>query len=278
MAVLPLGFASSREFGLDGVDERFSRLEHASSGRLGVSILDLATGRKAEHRADERFPMCSTFKLLAASAVLARVDNGSERLDRPIPFSKADLLEYAPVTTGRVSQGSMTVAELCEAAITVSDNTAANLIVGTLGGPAGVTAYARSLGDSMTRLDRLEPGLNEARPGDVRDTTTPGAMLRNIQRLLLGDALSKRSRETLTAWLIANKTGGARLRAGLPVDWRVGDKTGTGNRGTTNDVAIIWPPRRAPILVTVYLTESSAAARVRERTLADVARLVARGL
>jgi beta-lactamase class A len=150
----------------------------------------------------------AAFKLLAVAAVLARVDRGAERLARRIPFSKADLLEYAPVTKARVSEGSMTVAELCDAAITLSDNTAANLLLATLGGPPGVTTYARSLGDSVTRLDRIEPGLNEARPGDPRDTTTPTAMLGNLQRLLVGDALSPASR---THFFVArrSKTGAA---------------------------------------------------------------------
>jgi beta-lactamase class A len=259
-------------------DERFSHLEAESGGRLGVAILDSGSGRQAEHRADERFPMCSTFKLIAVAAVLARVDRGVDRLDRRIAYGKPDLLEYAPVTTARVSEGSLSLAALCEAAITVSDNTAANLILQTLGGPGGVTTYARSLGDSVTRLDRMEPALNEARPGDGRDTTTPRAMMRNLQRLIAGDALSSRSRATLTSWLVANQTGGARLRAGLPADWRVGDKTGTGNAGTTNDVAALWPPRGEPVFVAAYLTESSAPAAVRERTLADVARAIAAGV
>jgi beta-lactamase class A len=248
-------------------------LERKSGGRLGVAVIDTGSGTTLLHRADERFPMCSTFKVLAAAAVLARVDRKSEQLDRHIPFSKADLLEYAPVTTARVNEGRMTVAELCDAAITVSDNTAANLLLRTLGGPAGLTAYVRSLHDTVTRLDRDEPTLNTAIPGDPRDTTTPAAMAGNLRTLLLGTALSAASRDRLIGWLVANKTGDARLRAGLPKGWRVGDKTGTGGRGTTNDIAIVWPSGRAPILVAVYLTATSAPASAREATLADVARL-----
>ena len=276
IALLPFGPVSFRLFEAEDTDASLRRLEQASGGRLGVAIVDLESGRRTSHRGDERFPMCSTFKLLAVAAVLARVDLRTERLDRPVPFSKADLLEYAPVTTARVNEGSMTLGDLCEAAITLSDNTAANLILKTLGGPGAVTAYARSLGDSATRLDRVEPELNEARPGDPRDTTTPASMVRNLQRLLLENALTHRTRATLTTWLVGNQTGAARLRAGLPGGWRVGDKTGTGNEGTTNDVGILWPPRRRPVLVAAYLTESPAPARVREGTLADVARLIAR--
>jgi beta-lactamase class A len=276
LGLVPFAFASRGVFLFEETDEQLSRLEHASGGRLGVAIQDTASGVIQKHRGDQQFPMCSTFKLLAVGAVLARVDRGAERLDRRIPFTQADLLEYAPITRARVAEGAMTLGELCEAAITVSDNTAANLILTTVGGPGGVTSYARSIGDSVTRLDRIEPQLNQAQPGDARDTTSPLSMLQDLRQLLIGDALSSGSREKLTAWLVANKTGAARLRAGFPGGWRVGDKTGTGNNGTTNDVGIVWPPGRAPILVAVYLTESTASMEVRERTIADLARLVAR--
>jgi beta-lactamase class A len=175
----------------------------------------------------------------------------------------------APVIEG------MTLGELCEAAMIYSDNTAGNLILTSLGGPAAVTAYARSVGDKITRLDRNEPTLNEAVPGDLRDTTTPAAMAQNLLTLLLGNALTPASKERLTQWLIGNKTGDARLRAGLPAAWRAGDKTGTGERGSTNDIAIVYPPKRPPVLATAYLTETSASADQRNATLAAVGRAVA---
>ena len=240
---------------------------------MGVAVLDTATGAPVSYKGDERFPMCSTFKLLAAAAVLARVDQGLEQLDRRIAFGPSDLLEYAPVTRARIAEGSMSLVDLCHAAITVSDNTAANLILGTFGGPPGLTAYIRSLGDSTTRLDRNEPALNEALPADVRDTTTPLALLGDMHQLLVGNALSTISRETLTAWLVANTTGSSRLRAGLPAAWRIGDKTGSGGHGTQNDVAIIWPSGGHPILVAAYLTESTAGPSARDAILADVARI-----
>lgn len=172
----------------------------------------------------------------------------------------------------------MSLADLCEAAITLSDNTAANLLLSSLNGPAGLTAYARSLGDSVTRLDRIEPELNEASPGDLRDTTSPAAMLSNLYSLVLGGALSTASRDQLGRWLIANKTGDARLRAGLPGGWRVGDKTGSGGGGSTNDVGIMWPPERPPILIAVYLTETSKPDEQGNATIAAVARAVAAAL
>lgn len=193
------------------VDAALAALESRHGGRLGVAMLDVGTGARVSRRADERFPMCSTFKLLAAALVLARVDRGEERLDRTVTFEAADLVTYSPVTEKRVGQAGMTLAELCEAALTLSDNTAANLLLASFGGPSALTSYVRALGDAVTRLDRIEPHLNEATPGDVRDTTTPAAMLENVRRLVLGEALSADSRSRLAAWLVANKTGDARL-------------------------------------------------------------------
>jgi beta-lactamase class A len=255
-----------------------ARVETESGGRLGVAVLDTLTGAQAGHRADERFPMCSTFKLLAAAAVLARVDAGRERLDRRIRFEASDIVVNSAVTMDRVGGDGMSLVELCEAAMTVSDNTAGNLILASLGGPDGLTAYARSLGDTLTRLDRIEPALNEAVPGDPRDTTTPAAMLSNLRTLALGTVLSAASRELLTAWLVGNKTGDTRLRAGLPKDWRAGDKTGAGERGTTNDVGLVWPPQRLPIIISIYLTGTPAVSEQRNTTLAKVGRAVVSAL
>ncbi|MFI4958953.1 MAG: class A beta-lactamase [Lysobacterales bacterium] len=259
----------------DVAQARLAALERQHGGRLGVAILDTGNGRRIAHRADERFLMCSTFKLLAVATLLARVDRGAERLDRRVVFGKESVLAYAPVTSHRVGAPGMTVAELCEAAITVSDNTAANLLLASMGGPAAVTAYARSLGDPVTRLDRIEPELNIASPGDVRDTTTPAAMLRDLQTLLLGDALSHVSRGQLLEWLRATSTGTEQLRAGLPAGWRAGDKTGSGAQHETNDIAIIWPPQRKPLLVAAYYSGSSADTDERHAVLAAVGRLAA---
>jgi beta-lactamase class A len=251
-------------------------LEKRHGGRLGVAALDLATSRRIVHRADERFAMCSTFKLLAAALILARVDRGEERLDRLVTYSKDDLVSYSPVTEKHVGTG-MTIADLCHATMTTSDNTAANLLLTRFGGPAHLTAYVRSLGDTVTRLDRIEPDLNDVAPGDPRDTTSPAAMLHLVRRLVLEDALSPGSRDRLTDWLVANTTGNARLRAGFPKGWRVGDKTGTGNHAATNDVGVAWPPGRTPVVVSVYCDGSDAPLETRERVIAEVARIVAAG-
>ena len=254
---------------------RLNALERRHGGRLGVCILDTGSGKRVGHRADERFPMCSTFKLLAVAQVLARVDRGEERLDRRIVYTKDDLVAYSPVTEKHVGKPGMSLSELCHATVTLSDNTAGNLLLASFGGPAGLTAFARSLGDGVTRLDRWETELNEAVPGDARDTTSPAAMLDDMRALLLGDALSSASRKQLADWLIATTTGDQRIRAGLPLGWRTGDKTGTSDNGVTNDVAIAWPPGRAPLLITAYYTEYAQPKDARNAVIAEVGRIAA---
>jgi len=255
------------------------RIEQAAGGLLGVAVLDGHDGRLLSgHRLDERFPMCSTFKWLLAAAVLQRVDAGEETLERRLRFGRDALLPYAPVTSPHAGGDGMAIAELCEAAVAWSDNTAANLLLGTLGGPEGVTRCARSLGDRATRLDRWEPQLNEASPGDPRDTTTPRAMATTLRAAVLGDALSEASRGRLAQWLRDCRTNGHRLGAHVPAGWRLGSKTGTGARGTTNDVGIFWPPGRPPVVVAVYLTQTTASEAVRNGTVAAVAKGVTGGV
>jgi beta-lactamase class A len=260
---------------LELANERLAAIEAREGGRLGAAVLDTETGWKLEHRADERFPMCSTFKLLAAAATLKRVDGGAERLDRKIAYGPRDLLDYAPIAKTHVADGGMTLADLCAAAIDWSDNTAANLILDVIGGPAGFNQFVRSLGDYVTRLDRNEPGLNAATPGDERDTTTPRAMLQDMRQTLLGGVLSEASRRQLQGWLVDDKVGDKRLRAGLPPSWRIGDKTGSGDHGTANTIAILWPPDRPPIIAAVYYTESSEPMDARNAIHKEIGALIA---
>jgi beta-lactamase class A len=260
---------------LDEVVAGIAALEQKYGGRLGVAIFDLATMRTIAHRGDERFAMCSTFKFLAVLFVLARVDNGSERLERRIVYDAGQLVPYSPITEKHVGGNGLSVGELCEAAMTLSDNTAANLLLDSFGGPQALTAYLRSIHDLTTRLDRREPELNEAASGDPRDTTTPVAMLAILHWMVFQNTLSPASRQHLIAWLVANKTGDRRLRAGVPQGWRVGDKTGSGGNNTVNDIAVMWPTSRAPIVVTAYYTESRADGDARDKVLAEVGRLAA---
>ncbi|WP_207537392.1 class A beta-lactamase [Sabulicella rubraurantiaca] len=252
----------------------FREAEALGGGRLGVAALDTGSRRRAVHRAEERFPFASTFKMVLASAVLAAVAQGRASLDRAIPVSAADMVPHAPVTERAVG-GTMTVEALCEATMVWSDNPAANLLLPMAGGPAGLTAFARNLGDPAFRLDRIETALNQATPGDPRDTTTPAAMLGTMQRLLLDDALPPEGRDRLTGWMVACRTGDAKIRAGLPTGWRCGDRTGGGGHGTNNCVAILWPPGRAPVLVAAYLTETALPLAQRDAALASVGRAVA---
>lgn len=279
IASLALAAAASKTFAFGesttGLFAQLEEIQKKGRGRLGCSVLDTSTGKHAGINMDARFPMCSTSKLPIAAFVLHRVDGGAERLDRKIVFSKADLLDYSPITSQHVGLLGMTIAKICKAAITVSDNTAANLLLKSFGGPPALTAYLRSLGDSVTRLDRTEPTLNQGTPGDPRDTTTPAAMLLDLRRFVLGNALRPSSRTLLTQWLLGCRTGGTSLRAGMPRDWKIADKTGSGGYGSTNDVAIVWPPHRKPVLITAYLTECVLPARGRYAILADVGRAVA---
>jgi beta-lactamase class A len=255
-------------------------LERRHGGRLGVAVQGSAGQAPVAHRGHERFALCSTHKFLSAAFVLARVDRDAESLSRRVVYPREALVPYSPITEQHAGAGGLTIGEICEAALTLSDNTAANLLLDSFGGPPALTAWLRTLGDGATRLDRREPALNEASPGDPRDTTTPLAMLHTLRQAVLGTVLSPASRTQLADWLVACKTGDKRLRAGVPGDWRAGDKTGSGGHNATNDIAVFWPPaasleHRAPILVTAYYAESRASAEERDAVLSEVGRLAA---
>jgi len=253
---------------------RIAEIEERTGARIGVAALDTGAGKRLDYRSEERFPMCSTFKFLAAAAVLKRVDDGQDKLDRFVSYSEKDILEYAPVTKAHLPKGGMKLGALCAAAIEQSDNTAGNLLLDTIGGPVGLTKFARSIGDETTRLDRKEPELNSASPGDERDTTTPAAMCAEMQRLLMGNVLSESSRHQLEDWLQHNETGAQLIRAGVSKTWTMGDKTGRCGNGATNDVAIIRPPDRAPIFVAIYSIGSTSSADDRAAIVAEAARAV----
>lgn len=263
----------SRTLIADSLHDTIARIEAESGGRLGVALHDTGTGRRFAYRGNEQFALCSTFKLLLAGAVLARVQLGAERLDRPLPVRHSDVVANSPFAARRAG-GTATVGELCRAMVVESDNAAANLMLAAIGGPAALTRFLRQIGDRVTRLDSAEPLLNDA-PGDQRDSTTPLAMLGSAERLLLGPTLAPAHRARLTNWTIECRTGLKRLRAGLPKGWRAGDRTGTGTHGTYNDVAIFWPPRRKPVLVASYLAGSNLETDAGHAIHAKVARALA---
>jgi beta-lactamase class A len=278
VATLVLLLAASVAGARSDAANQIAAIEARLGGRMGIAALDTGSGKRLDCRAEERFPMCSTFKFLAAAAILKRVDEKQEQLDRFVSYNAKDILEYAPVTKAHLKEGGMTLGALCEAAIEQSDNTAGNLLLDAVGGPAGVTNFARSLGDQVTRLDRKEPDLNSAIPGDDRDTTTPGSMLADMTRILNGDVLSRSSRRQLEDWLQRNKTGAAMIRAGVATDWIIGDKTGRGANGATNDIAIMRPPDRAPVLLAIYSVGSTEPANDRAAAIAEVAKIVTESL
>lgn len=248
-------------------------LENSLAGRIGVFAWRAGDGLQLAYRADERFPFCSTFKVIAAAAILDKSTRDAGLMQQVIRYQPSDMVSYSPITEQRIGAG-MSVAALCAAALQYSDNTAANLLIRLLGGPQAVTAYAASIGDSVFRLDRCETSLNTAIPEDPRDTTTPRAMGGSLQRLLLGDALPPVQRQQLQVWMLGNTTGAARIKAGLPADWRVADKTGSGSYGTANDIAVVWPPAREPIVMAIYTTLHSPDAEARSDVIAAVAQVI----
>lgn len=258
-------------------EELLAQLEASSGGRLGVAAFDVANNAHVQHRADERFPLCSTFKVIAVGAVLNRSIKEPALMQQRMSYEASDLVAHSPITGKHVGQG-MTVADLCAAALQHSDNTAANVLMKLLGGPAAVTAFAHSIGDEAFRLDRWETDLNTAIPGDPRDTSTPNNMARSLQGLALNNVLADPQRDQLQAWLRGNTTGATRIRAGVPADWVVGDKTGAGDHGTTNDIAVLWPPTGSPIVLAVYFTQPDKATPMRNDVIAAAARIVAEAL
>jgi beta-lactamase class A len=226
--------------------------ERDSGGRIGVYAKNLRTGAEISWRAHERFVMCSSFKASLAASILASVDRGQARLDEMITYGPDELMEWAPVAKQNLEKGAMSVFEMCEAAVEFSDNTCANALLARFGGPRALTAFWRSIGDTVSRLDHNEPLLNRTPLGDPHATTTPAATAGNLQTLILGKALSPTSREQLTSWMLGCKTGDNRLRAGLPKEWRVGDKTGNNGKDAFVDIAVSWSTRQEPVLICAY--------------------------
>ncbi|WP_213880873.1 class A beta-lactamase [Pseudomonas sp. dw_358] len=251
----------------------FAALEHQLQGRLGVFALDTASGATLGYREHERFAFCSTFKAALGGAILQQSIDDKDLLGRRVPYAAADMVNYSPITQHHVGAG-MTWAELCAAAIQYSDNSASNLLLRQVGGPQGLTRFARAQGDSTFRLDRIETGLNSAIPGDLRDTSTPAAMARLLQRLTLGDGLPSMQRAQLLQWLVGNTTGNRRIRAGVPTGWQVGDKTGTGDYAAAGDIAVVMPPGQAPWVVAIYTTQPEREAKAREEVIAQAMEVV----
>jgi beta-lactamase class A len=268
--------APPAEAGYQEIDQQLRDLEQRYGARLGIYARNTRTLQVVAYRADERFAMCSTFKTFAAAAIL-RDHRHCAPLDRIVHFPTADLLPNSPITQKHVDTG-ITVEALCAATIQYSDNTAGNLLLRQLGGPAGLTRFFNSIGDPVSRLDRWENALNDAVPGDPRDTTTPEAMGRSLERVTLGRALSVADRHRLVTWLKGNTTSAARFRAGLPSTWTIGDKTGTGYYATANDVGVAWTTKGTPLVLAVFSSKTTVDAPVDNALIADAARILANTL
>lgn len=246
-------------------------VESRLGARVGVAMVDEVSGRQWGWRSHERFPLNSTFKVFACAALLAHIDVKGGTTTRPVPVTKADIVTYSPVLESKVGS-TVTLVQLCEAAVTVSDNAAANLMLEQIDGPAGLTRFMRSLGDEITRLDRYEPALNEAIPGDVRDTTTPAAIVGAVLRLVTGDALGIHAKAQLVRWMKDNQVAGPLLRAVLPAQWHIADRTGAGGHGSRSIVAVVWPTADRPWGVAIYLTQNQADMASRNRAIANIGR------
>lgn len=257
----------------DRITAELERIEQTLEARIGFAAHNLATGQRWEVNADERFAMSSTFKTLACGALLAQVEEGQLALDTEVSFEASELVTYSPVTEQYAGDQPMTLFELCDATMSTSDNTAANLVLQALGGPEAITAFARSMDDRTTRLDRYETALNEATPGDERDTTTPNAMLATLETLVLGDVLTPESRQQLQDWMKGNAVADGLFRAAMP-DWIIADRTGAGGYGSRSITAIIWPPEQAPTAVVFYITETEASFEARNAAIASLGEVI----
>ncbi len=273
--VFPATFAQATEI---GVLDTLRTIENRIGGRIGVSAHQPGTGRSWQYRADERFPLSSTFKPFACAALLTRVDQKTDDLARIVTYSQNDLVTYSPVTTERLDREPMSLADLCEATITLSDNTAGNLILKTIGGPAGLTEFMRSIGDPATRLDRWETTLNEGTPGDLRDTTTPNAAAASLRTLLSDDTLSSTSRQQLRTWMHNDKVADALIRSVLPEGWQIADKTGAGGYGSRSLIAMLWSPTGDPVVIAIYMTENTSTFADRNAAIAEIGAALLREL
>ena len=245
-------------------------IEKETGGRLGVALIDNKGALLLGFNRDDRFAMCSTFKAPLAAAVLMGAESGKFGLDGQVAFSKTDLQEYAPVVKANMKRGRMSMAELAEAAVEVSDNSAANLLLPFVGGPEGLTAFMRSHGDAVSRLDRNEPDLNENAEGDVRDTTSPAAMAGLMARLIFQD-MQPDSAKRMREWLNGSSTGDRRIKAGLPEGWTSGGKTGS--CGTAfNDVALVKAPSGEEYVLAIFLDRPTVDAKAADSAIAQAAR------
>lgn len=257
----------------DTLPEQIRTVEADTGARVGVYVLDTSNGTNWQYHGQDRFPLMSTFKTLACAKLLHDADHEGLLLTESVVIKEHDLITWSPVMKKRVGQ-AVSLTEACAATMLMSDNTAANIVLNAIQGPDALTAFLRQTGDRVTRLDRIEPALNEALPGDERDTTTPEAMVNNLKRLLLGDVLSDAARQQLTDWMKGNKVSDSLLRSVLPNDWDIADRSGDGGSGSRGITAIVWPADKAPLIISIYMTETEVSFKERNAAIAAIGRAI----
>ncbi|HHX8332807.1 CARB family carbenicillin-hydrolyzing class A beta-lactamase [Vibrio antiquarius] len=255
------------------LSEDISLIEQQTSSRIGVSVWDTQTDERWDYRGDERFPLMSTFKTLACATMLSDMDSGKLSKNATAKVDERSIVVWSPVMDKLAGQNTR-VEHACEAAMLMSDNTAANLVLNEIGGPKAVTMFLRSIGDKATRLDRLEPRLNEATPGDNRDTTTPNAMVNTLRTLIEGETLSYESRVQLKIWMQDNKVSDSLMRSVLPTGWSIADRSGAGGHGSRGINAIIWKENHRPVYISIYVTETELSLQARDQLIAQISQLI----
>lgn len=255
------------------LNDSISAIEQASSGRIGVAVLDTQNKQTWSYNGDSRFPMMSTFKTLACAKMLRASAKGELDSHATTLINADELIPWSPVTETLVNN-TITVEKACEATMLTSDNTAANIVLKHIGGPQGVTLFLRNLGDNVSQLDRIEPALNEAKVGDLRDTTTPKAMVSTLNTLLLGELLSDTDKAQLKTWMQDNKVSDPLLRSVLPQGWSIADRSGAGGNGSRGITAMIWRADRQPIMISIYLTETELSMAERNKVIVEVGKRI----
>lgn len=249
--------------------KKIEEQERELGARIGVSIYDVADNELWNYNGDTRFPLMSTFKVLACAKLLADIEKGLQSFDVSTVITTSSLIVWSPVTEKHVGE-KFTLKQACSATMIMSDNTAANIVLTGIKGPKALTQFMRSIGDEVTRLDRIEPDLNEALDGDKRDTTTPNAMVKSLHILLFGDVLSQASKSQLKQWMIDNKITGSLLRSVLPENWLIADRSGSGGYGSRGVAAVVWPEKRTPLIISIYLTQTDAPFAQRNKAIANI--------
>ena len=267
----PISFALTNDF--SPMEKEIRKIESELNSHIGVSILTVNSNESWSYKGNERVPLTSTFKTLLCANLLSNADKGNIALDEKVAVEKDKLITYSPVIEKHIGK-SVSLYDSCSATMTTSDNTAANIVLQKIGGPITLTKFIRNIGDDITRLDRYEPELNEGKPGDLRDTTTPNAITKTLNELLFGSALSEESQNQLKQWMIDNKVSDHLLRSILPSDWIIADRSGAGGYGSRSITSVFWPENTSPFIVSIYITQTKASFEQRNEAIVKIGKAI----